>query len=212
MPAVVLAGCPGTLLQLLGVKRNSLLLHHSDEHGTGPAYREMPRFLLAGPLAEQTVSHVPASRRRTLPPGGWHRSSAFAGAVLQRLRRDSGLTPRYAGKNQMSISSSISSLNSNLNQPLGLTDFQRHLWDEQRPISSGVLQAILMHALQLRRGCREVFLLCDIQRHSLADAAAILGISQAAGKRRLQSARRRMEDVIERLCGPRQEIAGPNSD
>ena len=63
------------------------------------------------------------------------------------------------------------------------------------------MQAVLMHALQLRRSCREVFLLCDIQRHSLAEAAAILGISRSAATRRLLSARRRMDEVIERLCG-----------
>jgi Sigma-70, region 4 len=41
-----------------------------------------------------------------------------------------------------------------------------------------------MHALQLRKNCREVFLLCDIQRHSLAEAAQILGISRVAALRR----------------------------
>ena len=106
----------------------------------------------------------------------------------------------------MSISTSISTLTSNMTEPLRVKDFQRHLSGEQRTISSGVMQAVLMHALQLRRSCREVFLLCDIQRHSLADAAAILGISQVAAKRRLQLARRRMDDVIERLCGPTQEV------
>jgi DNA-directed RNA polymerase specialized sigma24 family protein len=39
----------------------------------------------------------------------------------------------------------------------------------------GVMQAVLMRALQLRRSCREVFLLCDIQRHSAREAALILG-------------------------------------
>jgi DNA-directed RNA polymerase specialized sigma24 family protein len=64
------------------------------------------------------------------------------------------------------------------------------------------MQAVLMHALQLRKSRREVFLLCDIQRHSLAEAAQILGISRAAANRRLRLARRRMDEVIERLCGP----------
>ena len=62
-----------------------------------------------------------------------------------------------------------------------------------------------MHALQLRKSCREVFLLCDIQRHSLADAAEILGISRGAAVRRLRLARRRMDEVIERLCRPAQQ-------
>jgi len=67
------------------------------------------------------------------------------------------------------------------------------------------MQAVLMHALQLRKNCREVFLLCDIQRHSIADAAQILGISRGAAIRRLRLARRRMDEVIERLCRPAQQ-------
>lgn len=68
-----------------------------------------------------------------------------------------------------------------------------------KDVSSGVVQAVLMHALQLRRGCREVFLLCDVQRCSLAEAALILGISRIAAKRRLQLARQRMQDATETL-------------
>jgi DNA-directed RNA polymerase specialized sigma24 family protein len=82
---------------------------------------------------------------------------------------------------------------------------QRQLLAEQPNIPSGVMQAVLMHALQLRRRCREVFLLCDIQQHSVAEAAAILGISRAAASRRLYRARRRMNDVIEYLCGTEPE-------
>src|SRR5262249_20072347 len=72
---------------------------------------------------------------------------------------------------------------------------------EHRDIPSGVMQAVLMHALQLPKSCREMFLLCDVQRHSLAEAADILGISHAAANRRLRLARRRMDEVIEGLCG-----------
>jgi DNA-directed RNA polymerase specialized sigma24 family protein len=111
----------------------------------------------------------------------------------------------HAESSWTSMSTSISTLTSTsistMNEPFQVKDF-RHLSGEQRSIAVGVMQAVLMHALQLRRTCREVFLLCDIQRHSLADAAAILGISQVVAKRRLQLARRRMNDVIERLCGP----------
>src|SRR5579863_5926009 len=83
---------------------------------------------------------------------------------------------------------------------------QRHLSDTgQSTIPSGVMQAVLMHALQLRRNCREVFLLCDIQRHSISEAAEILGISRAAANKRLRQARERMNDVIERLCAPHSE-------
>jgi hypothetical protein len=115
----------------------------------------------------------------------------------------------HAGSGKKSMSTSISTLTSTMKQPFQIKHFQRHLSGEQRSIPVGVMQAVLMHALQLRRNCREVFLLCDIQRHSLADAAAILGIRQVVAKRRLQVARRRMNDVIERLCWPMSEVAGP---
>jgi DNA-directed RNA polymerase specialized sigma24 family protein len=92
-----------------------------------------------------------------------------------------------------------------MTEPLQVKGFQQRLYSEQPNIPSGVMQAVLMHALQLRRSCREVFLLCDIQRHSVSEAAMILGISRAAAQRRLQLARRRMDEVIERLCGGTQE-------
>jgi predicted DNA-binding protein (UPF0251 family) len=69
-------------------------------------------------------------------------------------------------------------------------------------IPSGVMQAVLMHALQLRRSCRDVFLLCDIQQHGISEAAEILGISRAAAHNRLRLARQRMDEVLERLCEP----------
>ena len=128
-------------------------------------------------------------------------------AVHRQVRAESGKT---------SMSTSISTLTSNsistMNEPFQVKDFQRHLSGERRSIPAGVIQAVLMHALQLRRSCREVFLLCDIQRHSLEDAAMILGISQGVAKRRLRLARRRMNDVIERLCGPIRDVAGPRSE
>jgi DNA-directed RNA polymerase specialized sigma24 family protein len=88
-----------------------------------------------------------------------------------------------------------------MTEPLEVKGIPRRLSSKEPGIPSGVMQAVLMHALQLRRSCREVFLLCDIQRHSIAEAAAILGISRTAAKRRLHLARRRMDEVIERLCG-----------
>ena len=75
---------------------------------------------------------------------------------------------------------------------------------QQQNIPSGVMQAVLMHALELRRSCREVFLLCEIQHYSVSEAAAILGISRAAANRRLRSARQRMNEVVEHLCGESQ--------
>lgn len=71
---------------------------------------------------------------------------------------------------------------------------------EQGIVSFQVRQAMLMHALQLRRDCREVFLLCDVQQCSLAEAAVILGISEMTAKRRLLTARRRMQDSTRHLC------------
>jgi len=94
---------------------------------------------------------------------------------------------------------------------LQVKGLQPHQLAGQQDIPSGVMQAVLMHALQLRRSCREVFLLCDIQRHSVTEAAMILGISQAAAHRRLRMARQRMNEVIEHLCGARRETARMNS-
>lgn len=93
----------------------------------------------------------------------------------------------------------------NMTESRQLRGIQRRLPVEHRDVPSGVMQAVLMHALQLRKSCREVFLLCDIQQHSLADAAQILGISRGAAIRRLRLARRRMDEVIERLCRPPQQ-------
>jgi len=93
-------------------------------------------------------------------------------------------------------------------EPAQLKDIQRELFTDQQDIPSGVMQAVLMHALQLRRNCREVFLLCDIQQHTLSEAATILGISRPVAKRRLLLARRRMNEVIEHLCGQYKAPAG----
>lgn len=80
---------------------------------------------------------------------------------------------------------------------------QRHLSATgQSTIPSGVMQAVLMHALQLRRSCREVFLLCDIQRHTISQAAEILGVRREVVHKRLRLARQRMNEVIEQLCAP----------
>jgi DNA-directed RNA polymerase specialized sigma24 family protein len=97
-----------------------------------------------------------------------------------------------------------------MTEPLEVRSIQRRLSSKDASIPSGVMQAVLMHALQLRPSCREVFLLCDIQRHSIAEAAAILGISQTVAKRRLHLARRRMDEVIEHLCGDRHQPPSQN--
>ena len=83
-----------------------------------------------------------------------------------------------------------------------LKHFRQGSLMEKRTISSAVMQVVLLHAFQLQRGCREVFLLCDVQRYSLAEAVLILGISQAKAERRLRLARRRMQDATEHLYTP----------
>ena len=65
--------------------------------------------------------------------------------------------------------------------------------------SNGVLQAVVMHALQLPRECREVYLLCDIQGCSITETATALGLSVDIVIRRLKRARDQMESVIGRL-------------
>jgi DNA-directed RNA polymerase specialized sigma24 family protein len=55
-------------------------------------------------------------------------------------------------------------------------------------------QALVMQALQLRRIYREVFILCDIKSYTVAETAAILGISEDSVTRRLRRARSQMRD------------------
>jgi DNA-directed RNA polymerase specialized sigma24 family protein len=54
------------------------------------------------------------------------------------------------------------------------------------------LERIVMHAFGLRPVIRRAFLLCDIRGFTVAEAAAILGISPAAVMARLNRARREM--------------------
>jgi DNA-directed RNA polymerase specialized sigma24 family protein len=81
--------------------------------------------------------------------------------------------------------------------------------EESRPVirwcstPNGVLQAVVMNALQLRRDCREVYVLCDIQGCSITETAATLGVTVDVVIRRLKRARNQMEGVIARLCEAR---------
>lgn len=66
-----------------------------------------------------------------------------------------------------------------------------------------VFQYTILRALELRRSHREVFLLKDIQGHTLQEIAAILGISTETARLRLMHARREIgylgdSDVTER--------------
>jgi DNA-directed RNA polymerase specialized sigma24 family protein len=64
------------------------------------------------------------------------------------------------------------------------------------------LQKIVMHDFSLRPAFRRVFMLCDIQGFTVARAAAILGLSNAAVRTRLYRARREMNA---RLAATQQE-------
>jgi DNA-directed RNA polymerase specialized sigma24 family protein len=140
-----------------------------------------------------------------LPPGGEAPFSTFAEAVFttasasfgnfdHEQNRDAG-SPIVRRLHRQVTRMSISIMTG----PPRVKEIQPRRSLEQPDIPSGVMQAVLMHALQLRPSCREVFLLCDIQRHSVSEAAVILGISRTTAKRRLLLARRRMDEVIERL-------------
>jgi RNA polymerase sigma factor (sigma-70 family) len=54
----------------------------------------------------------------------------------------------------------------------------------------GVFQCTILRALELPKTHREVFLLRDIQGHTLQEIAAILGISIETARVRLERARR----------------------
>jgi DNA-directed RNA polymerase specialized sigma24 family protein len=56
----------------------------------------------------------------------------------------------------------------------------------------GAFQCTILRALELPRAHREVFLLRDIQGHTLQEIAAILGISIETARVRLQRARREL--------------------
>ena len=163
--------------------------------------------MFAGPPREQTASPGTSIPMEDVAAGGKGivlqlRRSRFCDGfgVLRdahgRIRKLDSPSVRRQKEVSVTEMSSIAMI-----EPLQVKGIRERISAERPSIPSGVMQAVLMHALQLRRSCREVFLLCDIQRHSVAEAAAILGISRTAAKRRLQLARRRMDEVIERLCG-----------
>jgi len=61
----------------------------------------------------------------------------------------------------------------------------------------GVFQCTILRALELPRPHREVFLLRDIQGHTLQEIAAILGISIETARVRLERARREIEQLAD---------------
>jgi len=68
----------------------------------------------------------------------------------------------------------------------------KSVWGLDQP---SVFQRTILRALELRRSHREVFLLKDIQGHSLQEIAAILGISIETTRVRLMRARREIEHL-----------------
>jgi DNA-directed RNA polymerase specialized sigma24 family protein len=76
--------------------------------------------------------------------------------------------------------------------------FQRPLIETETAVS-GVKEAVIMHALQLSRAYREVFILCDIQGRSVPEAAFILGLDPTTVTSRLEHARRQMCEVTNGL-------------
>ena len=65
---------------------------------------------------------------------------------------------------------------------------------------AGVIQAVMLHALQLRQPYREAFILCDIQGRSVPEAAMLLGVQPSAVTSRLVRARRQLSEVTRGLC------------
>ena len=65
---------------------------------------------------------------------------------------------------------------------------------KRKPVSGleqpGAFQCTILRALELPKAHREVFLLRDIQGHTLTEIAAILGISIDTARVRLRRARR----------------------
>ena len=63
----------------------------------------------------------------------------------------------------------------------------------RRASDPDAFQRIVLHAFRLRPVFREVFLLCDVQECTIAEAAAILNISPSAAAARLDRARRLLD-------------------
>ncbi len=67
----------------------------------------------------------------------------------------------------------------------------------------GVFQCTILRALELPRTHREVFLLGDIQGHTLQEIAGILGISLETARLRLERARREIGQLADSDAGGR---------
>ena len=71
----------------------------------------------------------------------------------------------------------------------------------RRPVSGfeqpGAFQCTILRALELPKAHREVFLLKEIQGHTLAEIAAFLGISIATARLRWKRARREIGHVAD---------------
>ena len=78
---------------------------------------------------------------------------------------------------------------------------------KQSSISPGILQIVLMYALQLRQELCEVFILCDVQGCSIAETASLLRISSELVEKRLNKARQHMEEVVARFWDEAAESA-----
>jgi len=61
----------------------------------------------------------------------------------------------------------------------------------------GQFQRVVMHAFGLRPAWREVFLLCDVQGFTIAEAAIILGLGPVVVATRLDQARRQMDTRLQ---------------
>lgn len=76
----------------------------------------------------------------------------------------------------------------------GISITRAHCLHTKRPVTGfaqpGAFQCTILRALELPKAHREVFLLKDIQGHSLIEIAAILGISIETAQARLKRARR----------------------
>jgi DNA-directed RNA polymerase specialized sigma24 family protein len=67
----------------------------------------------------------------------------------------------------------------------------------------GAFQRLLLRAFQLPKPDREVFLLGEIQGHSVSEIAEILSINVATAHARLQRARREIEEIGNAELGER---------
>jgi DNA-directed RNA polymerase specialized sigma24 family protein len=93
-----------------------------------------------------------------------------------------------------------------------ISDQSSATWNDNENLSR---KCVVLHAFSLRRQFRDVFLLCEIQEMTVAEAAVILNISAELVQTRLDRARREIASRLRNnngglLCGRGRAVGQQN--